>query len=342
MRRKLYPVLLLVLAVAAALVIWGGGRVSAGTVQPDFSSLALLPAQSTALFGVDVDSLRLTPIYAKWNQQQGQQRDKHYDEFVAQTGFDPLRDVEAVTGAAWKDGDQARGLVVVTARYNRGALAAYLKQQEEVATQIYQGVELFGSNEQPAGKDQGAIALLDDRTIIAGDSAAVRQAIDRRANPGQSVLANQTLLSHVSQIGAENQIWAVTDAPGSLVPGPIPNLPNAGQANIARILSGLQASAFGISAAADLRLRAEAACATEADARALAEAGRGLLAIARLMVPASQQPQALQVLSSFQIEQSGNQVKVTAQIPAEVLDQLAQHPQALRQQQEHPKHRAEN
>jgi len=334
------------MAVAAALVIWGGGRVSAGTVQPDLSSLALLPAQSIAIFGVDADGLRLTPMYTRWNQQQSQQpRDKHYDEFVAATGFDPLRDVEAVTGAGWKEGDQGRGLVVVTARYNRAAVAAFLKQQKDVATEVYQGVELFGSNEQPAGKNHGAVALLDDRTIIAGDSAAVRQAIDRRGNPTQSVLANQSLMSRVNQIGAENQIWAVTGAPGNLMntplPAPVPNLPVAGQANIARILSGLQASTFGLSAAADMRMRAEAACASEDDARALAEAGRGLLAIARLMAP-RQQPQALQVLNSFQIEQYGNQVKVTAQIPAAVLDQLAQHPQALLQKKEHPRLRAED
>jgi len=359
MRKKLYPVLLFVLAAAALLLLWQGGRVAASTVQPDAGSLALLPAQSNAIFGADLDGLRATALYGKWNAAHGQERDQHYNEFVAQTGFDPMRDVQGVTGAVWKDGEEGRALVVVIAHYNPASLSAFLKQHSEIATESYGGVELFIPAKETAGKDYGAVAFLDDRTIIAGNAAAVRQALDRRINPSQSVLANQALMARLNQISIENQVWAVTGATADFIHAPVstttaPTLPTGPaltlpglpvpaqlQANLTRIMSGVQNSTFAVNAATGLRLLAQATCATEADAHTLAETGRGLLAMARLLAPANQ-PQALQVLNSVNIEQYGSDVKVTAQITPELLDQIAAGHEASALRQAHPSRERES
>ncbi len=336
MRSRLYPVILLVLAVAAAVLIWHGGaaRVSASSVQPDGAILALLPVQSTALFGLDFDGLRSTAIYGKWSQIQAQKHDQEYDDFVAQTGFDPLRDVQAVTGAQWKDGDEVRALVVVTARYDPAKVAGYLKQHKEITTTLYRDVELFGPAEEHAGNDHGAFAFLDDRTIIAGNQAAVQQAIDQKLNAGQNVMANQALMLRLGQVPVENQLWAVTTAPGSLMRGHMPG--QVGQAKVGEILGRLQASTFAVNASADVRMVAQADCADANDAHTLAEAARGILAMVRLMAPANQ-PHAVEVLNTFQIVEQGQQVTVRAQIPAALLDEMASAPGNFLMHDSHPK-----
>ena len=56
-------------------------------------------------------------------------------------------------------------------------------------------------------------------------------------------------------------------------------------------------------------------------ARTLAEAAPGLLAMARLAAP-SDRPQALELLNSFRIEQDQRQVRVTAQVSQQLLNEL--------------------
>lgn len=345
-RKSLVIVLALALALAAAgITAWRAGvwRASASTVQPDAAALALLPAQSTTIFGLDLDGLRHSQVYASWRQRARQKgHDKEYEEFLARTGFDLERDLESVTAGSWKNGGEPVFLAVVTARFNPSSLAAYLREKGGV-TENYQGFEIFsfdGSHQAGQGpgaggpapapggrppRSRGALVLLDDRTILAGTPAAMKQALDLKRQPGPSVLNNTALIERVRKIGAENQIWAVSTAPGSFLPSQVPLGPGT-QANLGRILQGLGGSTFAINAAGGLRLLMEGNCASDEDARMLADAARGLLAVMRLAAPANR-PEALEVLNSFQVEQQERQVRVTAQISSQLLDALAEKPQ---------------
>lgn len=329
MNRRTYIAVLVALVVVAAALMWLGGarRASANTIQPDRNSLALVPVQATTILGVDVDALRATPVYATWQQRTANRRhDAGYDEFLARTGFDIERDLAAVTAAAWKVGDRPEFLAVATARFNPSAVSSFLKEKGGTM-EIYNGVELLipDSGHAKPGEDYPALVLqLADRpnTILAGSSAAVKQALDLRANSGFSALSNQALLDRVQKIGAENQIWAVSTAPGAFLPSHLPLPP---QANAARVLQGLRGSTVAVNAAGGLRLLMEGACANADDARTLADAARGILAMLRLMAPANQ-PEVLQALNSFQVEQRESDVRLTAQIPQQLLDELAQKP----------------
>lgn len=332
LNRRVFWALFLVLLVGATALVWVGGqrRALANTIQPDRDSLALVPAQATAVFGLDLDGLRATSVYATWQQhRQARKPDPEYDEYLARTGFDIERDLEAVTGAAWKNGTQPVFLIVATARFNSSLVSGFLKEKG-AKVETYGGVELLLPDEHhtKSGEDYPVVVLgLPDRpnTILAGASAAVKQALDLRAHPAFSVLNNQALLARVQAIGAENQVWAVALTPGALLPSQLPAVPPA-QANVARILQGMQSSIFTLSATNGLRLLAQGTCSTADDARTLAEAARGLLAMARLMAPANQ-PQAIELLNSLQIDQQQSDVRLTAAIPPQLLDQLAQQPQ---------------
>lgn len=340
MNRKVFVVGLALLVAAAGVVVWRGVRpASAGTVQPDTASLALLPAQATTVFGLDLEALRASPLYGAWRQKVGEKlgdklRDKQYAEFVQRTGFDPERDLGAVTAGVWRQSvtpgrDEPVFLAVVTARYRRSSLSAFLAEKGG-SLQNYRGFEFLGPEKPQHGVRRGsansqpAVALVDDHTILAGSALAVKQALDRKLQPGRSVLDNKALLERVQKIGAENQLWAVSLSPGAVLPKELP--PAGQQANVLRVLQGLESSTFALNATAGLRLLLEGTCANDEDARTLAEAARGLLAMLRLAAPADH-PEALELLNGFQIEQQARQVRITGEVTAQLLDKLAAKPE---------------
>src|SRR2546426_12281065 len=101
-------ILVLLGALLLAAAIWRGvprRAVAAAATLPDPASLALLPQQATALFGMDVEALRSTPMYALWREHVGQGHDSDYRDFVSRSGFDPERDISSMTGALWKEND---------------------------------------------------------------------------------------------------------------------------------------------------------------------------------------------------------------------------------------------
>lgn len=309
------------MAVAGAALWWVGvPGASAGTVPPDVGSLALMPPQVTALFGADIDGLRASTLYGAWHQRAEQKlRDREYTDFVARTGFDPERDLAGVTAAVWQIGDQPAFLAVVTARYNRFSLSTFLREMGSPSDN-YRGFELF--NSPGARHNPAALALMDDHIILAGTATAVKQALDLKLQPGPNALGNTALIERVRKIGAENQVWAVSSAPGAFLPA---HVPPGGQANALRVLQGMESSTFGLNATSGLRLLMEGTCASEDDARTLADAAQGLLAMARLAAP-TDRPQALELLNAFQIEQQQRQVRVTAEISQPLLDQFAENP----------------
>jgi hypothetical protein len=327
--RSSYLAAITALLVVASVLIWLGGErvVSARSMQLDRSILSLVPAQATTIFAADINALRATPVYAAWQQHSANHKhDAEYDQFLAQTGFDIERDVQAVTAAAWKNGEQPEFLAIVTAQYAAAAVAAFLKDKG-VGVETYNGIELLlpASKHQKPGADYPVVALeIPGRpnTILAGSSSAVKQALDLRGQPAFSVLSNQVLLNRVAQIGAGNQIWAVSLAPGAFLPPHLPPLPLA---NLSGILQNLRGSTFAVNAVGGLLLQAEGNCASDADAQMLADAGRGMLALIRLMAPPGR-PEAIELLNSVQIIQQGANVDLTAQISPQLLDQLAQKP----------------
>ncbi len=334
MSRKSSVIILALLLALSGVILWNklNYRASAATVQPDVNSLALMPPGTSTIFGLDMDGLRASPLYAAWRQKfAAKLQEREYTEFVSRTGFDPERDLEGVTGGAWKNGDQPAMLAVVTVRYNRANLAALLREKGSTA-ETYRGFEVFHSpharrgSGPGSGSDPGTLALVDDRTILAGTAAAVQQALDLKVQPGPNVLSNSALIERVRRIGAENQVWAVSSAPGSFLPA---NLPPVSQANALRVLQGLEGSTVAVNAASDFRLLVEGSCANSEDARTLADAARGLLAMGRLAAPINR-PEALDVLNSFRIEQEERQVRVTAQIPSQLLQNLIESPAAMR------------
>ena len=189
--------------------------------------------------------------------------------------------------------------MVVAARGNFRAVAV----PASVPRADYKGLTLYG-----AGGD--AFAILDETTALGGEAGAVRAAIDRRGRRP----AGSALLSRARAVPTEHQVWAVAS-------GPL-DFPSAG-GNFGKILAALG----DITAVADFRagVRAEArgTCRDEPNARALADALRGMLALGKLAAPKGD-PTFERLYAGVRIEQERDNVRVTAEIPEDAVVKLAE------------------
>ena len=239
MRRKSFVAILVVLLAVTGLLMGRGSQqpASADPFQLN-NNLGLLPAEATVLFGLDLDGLLSSAAFATVRSRAEEaMNDPGYRSFKADTGLDVLRDFKGVTGAFWslpggEMPDSVRGLVVVTARYERSKISAVLRQKSD-APELYRGFEIWMvEKEDPelSKSESVTTVLLDDQTILLGTTSAVKQALDLKLEPGPSVLNNGELVEQLQELGSENQLWAVALATGDLLK--TAGNPPPGQANV--------------------------------------------------------------------------------------------------------------
>jgi hypothetical protein len=278
------------------LITPGCNSAELGRTGVDATLAALVPADATMLAGARMDVIRSTPLYKKLL---AQKRLEQLDEFAQRTGFDPRRDVrELLIGSNGKDS-------IIAAR---GAFSPHAFQG--VTKGSYKGYTLYT-------RDAGGVALIDSSTAVAGNLPTLHAVLDRYQAGSRSGPA--ALLSRARQIPPENQIWSVSSGFENFITGAIPQTGNA--ANVGRILQSLE----NTMAAADFRTGVNGVlsglCHTEADAKNLGDAARGMAGLGRLSVP-DNQPELLRVWDGIQVEQQQRTVKITVVIPENLLEKL--------------------
>ncbi|HYM13171.1 MAG TPA: hypothetical protein VEU62_20690 [Bryobacterales bacterium] len=350
-------ILLASFLVAAALGVGlylshAGRRASAQAITLDRSLVALLPANATTLVGVDVERLKRTPVYQDLEQQSESQASparNHFDEFVAATGFDPRRDVQALLVASWPPPAAASGapaagpganfvppqwVAVARGSFNVSALSSQLRDKK-VFVENYRGVDVFEPNRESQSpprphppramgqnpRQPGGFAFLDDKTAVAGTLPSVLAAIDRKLGGGPSLQANTALLARAETISAASQVWVVSQNPGEVITRALPKNGSAESSNFARIFSGLQNSTFALDLMNGLNLKADGLCRTAEDAKTLGDAARGFVAIGRLAV-SQKQPELMVVFDGIHVEENNAALNISVQVDLTTFEKL--------------------
>jgi hypothetical protein len=173
----------------------------------------------------------------------------------------------------------------------------------------YKGVAIYSQPE-------GAYAVIDPATAAAGPAAAVRKAIDRKQGGGSGPAA---LLDRARSVAAGGQIWFVANGWGNLAGRAAEEGGNL--SNFTRVIDSIQSANGSVEVAAGIATRLEGRCAAEPDAKTLADSIRGMVGLARLMVPQNQ-PDLQKVYDRIRVEQQQQSVRVSAEIPPTLLDTL--------------------
>lgn len=228
------------------------------------------------------------------------------DHFQQETGINLQTDVDEVVATVSGEGTSQRPLLIVRGRFDNATLEG-LALQHGAAVEEYRGKRLAINPTADFG-----VAFLDPGIVGVGTPAAVRRAIDTKAD-GSNIRGNAEIMRLVRDIDDGNA-WTIANF--DAITGGV-QLP----AEIASQLPPITwfAASGYVNGGVRGMIRAEAR--DEAAAQALREVLQGFMALARLQV--GQRPEFGELLNSLQLGGQGKTVSLGFSIPSEVIDALA-------------------
>lgn len=293
----------LTLAAVIALALAGckqSGTTKVGSVTIDRTLESLVPPDTIFMMGANVDAIRNTPVYQKHI---GIIELPRLNEFTRRTGIDPRKDISEVLSMT----DGKSGVLMVRGKFNPADVES--KLEKEGAQKIpYKGHTLLGD-------ERNAVMFFDAGTAVAGPSAALKAIIDDHEKGHHGLPPD--LAARVKTIPAGSQIWAafVGGVQGLNVAVP----PNSNLAMAVQVLRGLDNAMLAIDLRNGFDLNGDAKCKSDADAKRLHDALKGIIGIGRLSTPDSK-PELLKLYDAIQVEQAGDKVTLTAHLPPDMVD----------------------
>jgi len=291
----------LFLVVAAASAAFAG-------VDPALLKLVMPDAQT--ITGIQADAVRSSP-FGQYVLSQIE-LDPGMNQMMQATGFDPRRDVHEVVAA--HAGGQS-GLIVGRGVF-QPSLISGVAVKNGAASVTYNGFTLLTGT----GTNQtGAAAFLDNTTVLLGDIASVKAAIDRRET---GTMFSGPLAQKAMEVSAANDIWFVAaESPAAYFSGAAPNpglgnLANAFQA-IQQTSGGVKFASSGVTAGLALVAR------SPQDAQALVDVGKFLASLVQMN--RDQNPTASHVATladAATFVANGSVATVTLSVPEEQIEQL--------------------
>jgi hypothetical protein len=301
-----------VLAALGALVL-EPARASVGPLPAEG---LILPADARFLVGLDVKRVTQSPFYKRYSPQGA--RPEAFGELEVKTGLNPERDVDQLLIAGSPSGP-GTGLVMVLGHFDRTKLSHALETEKksELTWKNHLGTNVYLFRE--GTKGAGAVAFLDDSSLVMGSQAQVESTIANHAQGSPGLKGNVELLRLLEQVKAGSAFWMVGDQ--SLL------------ANLPRTLPAPGTSGGGSMTLPDLKsltvtgelepavaLSVTGEALDEAAAKNLADIVRGFAAF--LTMQAAQKPELKDLASAISVTTEANRVLVNARFPYELLDSL--------------------
>jgi hypothetical protein len=305
----------LIAGVAAGLALYSTMRVKASN--PGLPELvAFLPADSQAVFGMNVRSFISSPAYARFEQKHGEQFGKDLSDFIASTGVDPRSDIDIIVaaGRAGPALHMRSGVVIAQGRFNSTAITKFIEARAVPAKVDYYGSTVLMVPEAGGTKVEKGITFLSESQIALGDLESLKAVLDIRRGANQSnVLESPTLGPLLKTLNPEEMFWFAGDAASVLAKAPA-NTPLGG--NISSIVNVVGTLNLGSAVAGTITVTAR----DEGAASKLADIGRGFVALGQLA--GDQNPELAELMQGIGISRDQEKIKLRLNFPFELLEKL--------------------
>ena len=277
----------------------------------DPTLLNLVMPDAKVLAGVNVEQAKGTQ-FGQYILNELQSHDAEMQKLITLTGFDPRRDVRELLVASDGAPGSKSGLALAKGTFDAAKITA-AATLSGVTSETYGGVTIL---EEPKHQLAG-IAFLDANTVVAGDIASVKGAIDRLKSPQPLLAAVSVKVNHWS---TSEDAWGITTVPpASLAPPAKAGAPNNPMANAGQ---NVQAAAGGVKFGAQVVFSGEAQCDTAQNATTLGDMVKLLINMAQMQ--AGQDATAAALIKSVTVTANGNLVNVSASLPEDVFQGLLQ------------------
>jgi hypothetical protein len=284
----------------------------------DRGLLALVPPNSQYVAGIDVVASRESDFGQYLNTRFSTEM-KGLEQFTAETGFDPRRDLQSVLVAGGSpQGSRTRnGIVLARGIFDESKIRSAALGRGAVV-QNFSGVDLYVVGE---GLHQNAFAFLGGDVFATGPAEQLQQAVANRVAPAK---LNAQLQKLISQAGANNDIWFATIAPASRLPmhfGPETDQSVADS----QTLQAISSASGGVRLGSSVEITLDAVARSDKDASALADVLRFGASLLRANGASDAHSAALaSILNQMLVTATGPNVHLTVSMPEATLEQLAE------------------
>jgi hypothetical protein len=283
---------------AAALMLGIAGQSVWAQPRIDNVLVRMVPPGTTGLVGVHMDQIKQTELYRKLlaSQNLGQ-----IDQFAAETGFDPRRDVRELLYATTAQGSvmMARGTFHIHA--GRGTNVKNIRHGDYMIV----------------ASGMAGYCVLDSTLALAGEVPVMESTLDEWKS-GTHALA-QPLLARAVTVNPQSQFWGVSTGVGNFLAD---HPPMAGSGlDFSKIFRGLQDTWFQADLSTGFRGEVHGVTATEKDAMSLRDAVRGIVGLGRLNTP-EDQSDMLKVWDGIVVDQQARSIAIKADIPQDLVDRI--------------------
>lgn len=291
------------------------GAAMSASAAVDSALAALIPADATVVSGVHVNQAK-NSAFGRFVLSQMDADDEGLRKFIADTGFDPRRDLTELVVATVGTGEKTEPVVLGRGVFTPGRILDIARQHGAQVTN-YQGIEV-------ANHKENSIAFVDASIAVIGHSAAVKAAIDQRANPGKRL--PEAVTRKITELSNANDAWFYTKAsPADFLGGKISD-PNLGGAMKEGLLQAVTGAAGGIKFTdSNAKVTAEAVTRSDKDATALADVFRFLAQIVQTQGGNNNRngvQDLAELLSKLQLSTDANVMKMQLAIPESLLEKV--------------------
>lgn len=290
----------------------------------DAGLLNLVMPDAKVIAGMDVARAKSSP-FGQLFMKNMNLRDEDLARFLALTGFDPARDVtEVVIASVDTQATGSNAIVLVRGNFDGARLRAALVRNGLSVLQVVTGVEMLAKK-----GEKGAVAFVDASLAVAGDAAAVKAALERRA--GGMGLPPATY-AKAQDMSRENDVWMVTSLPVAQLAEKMPeNAP--GQLNgmmKGDMFRSVEQASMGVKFAAQmLHLTMEAAVRSDKDAIAMADVARFLAGMVQLNRDKPEVAGLASAFDSMQLTTKARNVRLTMSMPQAEIEKMLKATRAM-------------
>jgi hypothetical protein len=272
-------------------------------------AIRYLPADTQAVFGINVQKLVSSEVYLDIMAKHEQQIATDLTEFITRTGVDPRRDVDYIIGAARQSQVKGAGIVIAVGRFNPTIITDFINSKATPIKVDYLNATVLMMPE--TNKLEKGIAFLRDGEIALGDLESLKAVLDVR-NGAVGLRSDSTLSGLLGKIGSQDMFWFAGDATVlARVPANTPFTPQ---------LSAIQSVYGTLNLGKPISGKISVTAKDPTSATQLADLARGIVALGNLA--AGQNPDLAELARGVQISQNANQFDIAITLPYEMLQKL--------------------
>jgi hypothetical protein len=325
-----------VLSSAAALALASALALPAAARSGSDDALSLVPADAASVGVIHVADLRSSPLAARlFSDTDKLTVDGDAQHFLDEARLNPKEDVDTVVAAGspkGAGGSDGWGLVLFEGRFDPASLSAAIAARGAVRKSTPAGdYFLLPDKGQNASRhEQGAIAFVSPRLVIAGNESSVVAALAQRSAGGTAFRSGAGLGRHLSRIDSGASAWALVDV--SRLPQKDATVRHAqahgngadAAATLVTSMKSVSLLALQATAKGDaLKLNATGLVSDGETAGLMEDALRGVLAAWRLAAQ-EKSPDTVSVLRKFTVSRDKDTVSISGTLPGATVRALAE------------------